>query len=167
MLEPYEENPEKTLATYIANVCTIVQFSLVDMNVIILQIDLCTPLSPALTTQMLESQPLTVYYLKKFLKSLNHVHQGVPQTQRACRRRSSGFETDLETSITSTVHDTESFFLVDSQRSMLYREQMTVDHFMGPAGSLKKLTEDDYSSPNTSRSNSQARSSGVLSQDSC
>ncbi|XP_064403504.1 uncharacterized protein LOC135348993 isoform X3 [Halichondria panicea] len=119
MLEPYEDNPGKTLVTYIAN------------------IDLRTPLSTSLTSRLLESQPLTIYYLKKFVKSLNKVTRGLSPA-----RRTSRIEADLETSLTSTVNGTDSFFGVDSQRCTLYREQMGVDHFMGASKtSLKKHDE--------------------------
>ena len=127
-----------------------------------LQIDLRTPLSTSLTSRLLESQPLAIYYLKKLVTSLNKVTRGLSPA-----RRTSRIEADLETSLTSTVNGTDSFFEVDSQRSTLYREQMGVDHFMGTR-SLRKhgevSDEDVCSSAYTSRSNSQARSSSAVSQ---
>ncbi len=131
------------------------------------QIDLCVPLSTSTVSRLLESQPLTIHYLKKFLKSLSKIGRGISPPSR----RSSRIEADLETSLTSTVHETDSLFDINNQHSTLYREQMGVDHFTGPSKTAvtkhnELSDDDDCSSIYTSRSNSQARSNSALSQDS-
>ena len=115
-----------------------------------LQVDLCVPLPASMTSHFMQSQPLTIYYLKKFLKSLNKVTRGLsPYNSRVTAK----IESDLETSLTSTVQGPDSFLFVGSQRSTLYREQMAVDHFMG-ANKTKRpetlIEEDECSSAQTS-----------------
>ena len=109
------------------------------------QVDLCAPLPPPMISHLMQSQPLTIYYLKKFLKSLNKVTRGLAPHSVVGTK----IEPDLETSLTSTVQGPESFLFVGSQRSTLYREQMGVDHFMG-ANKAKRpetlIEEDECSS---------------------
>ncbi len=141
------------------------------LSICVPQVDLCVPLAISIVGRLLESQPLTIHYLKKFLKSLNKIARGIsppPPFHRVSR-----IEADLETSLTSTIQGTDSLFIMESQHSTLYREQMGVDHFTGAGKPPKKRNElsdadddDDGSSIYTSRSNSQARSNSALSQDS-